>query len=99
VLLNVKSGFTPGTVGFALEGQGLAALRLDSSPAHTNTGLLPVNSDGHAVSELSSVGLTGKARYRDALFSQGTSELKIPVLVTNDGRILPQTVTGSQIEY
>nr|WP_241000428.1 OprD family outer membrane porin [Pseudomonas viridiflava] len=99
VLLNIKSGFTPGVVGFALEGQGLAALRLDSSPAHTNTGLLPVNSDGHAVSEFSSVGLTGRARYRDTVFSQGTSELKIPVLVTNDGRILPQTVTGSQIEY
>ncbi|GAB5337111.1 OprD family outer membrane porin [Pseudomonas fluorescens] len=98
-LLNLKSGFTPGAVGFALEGQGLAAMRLDSSPEHTNTGLLPVNSDGHAASDFSSFGLTGKVRYKDAMFSHGTSELKIPVLVTNDGRILPQTVQGSQIEY
>ena len=98
-LLNLKSGFTPGTVGFALEGQGLAAIRLDSSPEHANTGLLPVNSDGHAASDFSSFGLIGKVRYKDAMFSQGTSDLKIPVLVTNDGRILPQTVRGSQIEY
>lgn len=98
-LLNVKSGFTPGVVGFALEGQGLAAIRLDSSPEHANTGLLPVNADGHAASNFSSFGLTGKVRYKDAIFSHGTSELKIPVLVTNDGRILPQTVQGSQIEY
>jgi hypothetical protein len=98
-LLNLKSGFTPGAIGFALEGQGLAAIRLDSSPEHANTGLLPVNSDGHAASEFSSFGLTGKVKYKDVMFSQGTSELKIPVLVTNDGRVLPQTVTGSQVEY
>jgi hypothetical protein len=40
-ILRFTSGYTPGTVGFGLDAQGLLGLKLDSSPDRTGTGLLP----------------------------------------------------------
>lgn len=98
-LLNLQSGFTQGTVGFGLDALGLAGLKLDSSPTHAGTGLLPVHDDGHAADGFSSLGLTAKLRFGDAVVKTGTLLPKIPVLVQNDGRLLPQTYRGTQIEY
>lgn len=98
-LLNLQSGYTEGTVGFGLDALGLAGLKLDSSPTHAGTGLLPVHDDGHAASEYSSLGVTAKMRIGDAVVKTGTLLPKIPVLVHNDGRLLPQTFRGTQIEY
>lgn len=98
-LLNLQSGYTEGTVGFGLDALGLAGLRLDSSPTHAGTGLLPVHDDGHAASEFSSLGVTAKMRWGDAVVKTGTLLPKIPVLVHNDGRLLPQTFQGTQVEY
>lgn len=98
-LLNLKSGYTEGTVGFGLDALALTGLKLDSSPAHAGTGLLPVHTDGHAADEYSSFGLTAKIRFGDTLIKTGTLLPNIPVLVYNDGRLLPQTFQGTQIEY
>ena len=98
-LLNLQSGYTEGTLGFGLDALGLAGLRLDSSPTHAGTGLLPVHDDGHAASEFSSLGVTAKIRWGDAVVKTGTLLPKIPVLVHNDGRLLPQTFQGTQVEY
>lgn len=98
-LLNLQSGYTEGTVGFGLDALGLAGLRLDSRPTHAGTGLLPVHDDGHAASEFSSLGVTAKLRWGDAVVKSGTLLPKIPVLVHNDGRLLPQTFQGTQLEY
>ena len=40
-ILNVQSGYTEGTVGFGLDALGMLGLKLDSSPADSNSGLLP----------------------------------------------------------
>jgi len=98
-VLKAQSGFTEGTLGFGVEALGLSGVRLDSSRAHAGTGLLPVHDDGRAASEYSSLGLTAKLRWQDALVSSGTLLPKIPVLVYNDGRLLPQTFRGTQVEY
>lgn len=98
-LLKLQSGFTEGPVGLAAEALGMSGIRLDSSPAHAGTGLLPVHDDGHAASEFSSLGITGKLRWNGLLLSSGTLLPKIPVLVYNDGRLLPQTFRGTQAEY
>ena len=98
-LLNMQSGYTQGIVGFGVDVLGLSGLKLDSTPEHAGTGLLPVHDDGHAADEFSSLGLTAKIRWGDALIKTGTLLPKIPVLVYNDGRLLPQTFRGSQIEY
>lgn len=98
-LLNLQSGYTEGAVGLGLDALGLSGLRLDSSPTHAGTGLLPVHDDGHAASEFSSLGVTAKLRWGDAVVKTGTLLPKIPVLVHNDGRLLPQTFQGTQLEY
>ena len=45
-ILDFKSGYTPGTVGFGVDALGLLGIKLDSSPDRANTGLLPVHGDG-----------------------------------------------------
>nr|WP_314528258.1 OprD family porin [uncultured Pseudomonas sp.] len=98
-LLNLQSGYTEGVVGFGLDALGLAGLKLDSSPTHAGTGLLPVHDDGHAADGFSSLGVTAKMRIGDAVVKTGNLQPKIPVLVYNDGRLLPQTFRGTQVEY
>lgn len=98
-LLNLQSGYTEGTVGFGLDALGLAGLKLDSSPTHAGTGLLPVHDDGHAADGFSSLGITAKMRIGEAVIKTGNLMPRIPVLVYNDGRLLPQTFRGTQIEY
>ncbi|KAF1070318.1 MAG: Porin-like protein NicP [Pseudomonas citronellolis] len=98
-LLKLQSGFTDGPVGFGLDALGLAAVRLDSSRSHAGTQLLPVHADGRAAHEYSSLGLTAKLRWRELLVSSGTLLPRMPVLVYNNGRILPQTFQGTQFEY
>ncbi|MHC8375381.1 OprD family porin [Pseudomonas sp. MDT1-16] len=98
-LLNLQSGYTEGTVGFGLDALGLAGLKLDSSPTHAGTGLLPVHDDGHAADGFSSLGVTAKMRIGDVVVKTGNLLPRIPVLVYNDGRLLPQTFRGTQVEY
>lgn len=98
-LLNLQSGYTEGAVGFGLDALGLAGLKLDSSPTHAGTGLLPVHDDGHTADGFSSLGVTAKMRIGEAVIKTGNLMPKIPVLVYNDGRLLPQTFRGTQIEY
>lgn len=98
-LLNLQSGYTEGAVGFGLDALGLAGLKLDSSPTHAGTGLLPVHDDGQAADGFSSLGVTAKMRIGDAVVKTGNLQPKIPVLVYNDGRLLPQTFRGTQVEY
>jgi hypothetical protein len=98
-LLNLQSGYTEGTVGFGLDALGLAGLKLDSSPTYAGTGLLPVHDDGHAADGFSSLGITAKMRIGETVIQTGNQMPKIPVLVYNDGRLLPQTFRGTQVEY
>jgi hypothetical protein len=109
-LLNLQSGFTQGTVGFGVDAVGMLGLRLDGGgKAGTNTSsrnpsansgagnLFPADSDNSAVSEYSSLGLTGKARLSKTEARLGVLMPKLPVIVYNDGRLLPQTFKGAQV--
>ena len=57
-ILNFKSGYTPGTIGFGVDAIGLLGLKLDSSRDRANTGLLPMQEDGVAADNYSRLGLT-----------------------------------------
>ncbi|MCU1718553.1 OprD family porin [Pseudomonas sp. 5P_3.1_Bac2] len=102
--LNLSSGFTQGTVGFGVDALGLLGVRLDSGgKAHksysdrTPGQLFPLESDGSVVNQFSRLGLTAKAKVAHSEIRYGTLQTRLPVLVSNDGRLLPQTFEGSLI--
>ncbi|WP_426205313.1 OprD family porin [Pseudomonas sp. TWP3-1] len=102
--LRFISGYTQGTVGFGIDAIGLLGVRLDSgggtngatSTSYGGT-VFPSKSNGEAVDNFSSLGLTAKAKVSQTELKLGTLQPKNPVIVTNDGRLLPQTWQGGQI--
>ncbi|POA80066.1 OprD family porin [Pseudomonas sp. DP16D-R1] len=103
--LRFISGYTQGTVGFGIDAIGLLGVKLDSgggtngaanSAAYGGT-VFPSKSNGEAVDDFSSLGLTAKAKVSQTELKLGTLQPKLPVIVTNDGRLLPQTWEGGQL--
>ncbi|MBV6826806.1 OprD family porin [Pseudomonas sp. PD9R] len=103
--LRFISGYTQGTVGFGVDAIGLLGVKLDSgggtngaanNAAYGGT-VFPSKSNGEAVDDFSSLGLTAKAKISQTELKLGTLQPKLPVIVTNDGRLLPQTWEGGQI--
>ncbi|TFY87346.1 porin [Pseudomonas nabeulensis] len=102
--LRFISGYTQGTVQFGVDAIGLYGVRLDSSRADhgnytgTASGGTIFPSDGNkAVNDFASLGVTGKVKISQTELKLGTLQPKLPVIVTNDGRLLPQTFQGGQI--
>lgn len=102
-ILNYQSGYTQGPVGFGVDAIGLLGLRLDGGgdgdrgDSRTPGALFPRESNGKAVDEFSSLGLTAKAKFSNTELRYGTLQPKLPVVVYNDGRLLPVTFEGAQI--
>ncbi|MGY3170872.1 hypothetical protein ACVWYU_000245 [Pseudomonas sp. TE12234] len=97
-MLDYKSGYTDGTVGFGVDALGLMGVTLDSGKGrHVGSTMIPSDSDNSAVDEWSRLGLTGKVRMSKTELRYGTLIPKLPILVANDGRLLPQTFEGGQI--
>ncbi|MBF4555868.1 MAG: OprD family porin [Pseudomonadales bacterium] len=102
--LRFISGYTQGTVGFGLDAIGLLGIKLDSGggtngATATSYGgtVFPSKSNGEAVDNFSSLGLTAKAKISQTELKLGTLQPKNPVIATNDGRLLPQTWQGGQL--
>lgn len=98
-ILKYESGFTQGPIGFGLDALGLVGLKLDSGRGRTGTGLLPVDDEGRAPDEYAKAGATLKVRLSKSELRVGTLLPRWPTLVTNNGRLLPQTFEGSQFEF
>lgn len=97
-MLDYKSGFTEGTVGFGVDALGLQGVRLDGGKGnHRGSSMIPDERDGSAVDDWSRLGVTGKMRFSKTEARYGTLQPKLPILVTNDGRLLPQTFEGGMI--
>ncbi|WP_249676492.1 OprD family porin [Pseudomonas abieticivorans] len=102
--LDFQSGYTAGTVGFGVDAIGLLGIKLDSGAGrHGNpTGLLDGGnvfpSDGdHAADDFASLGLTAKAKISKTELKLGTLLPKLPVIMYNDSRLVPQTFQGGQV--
>ena len=104
-IFNFTSGYTEGTVGFGLDAIGLLGIKLDSgkgtayNSGSVNKGgtVFPSDGDGRAVDDFSSLGLTAKVKVSKTEARLGTLQPKLPVVTTNDGRLLPQTFEGGQV--
>nr|MBO2509558.1 outer membrane porin, OprD family [Gammaproteobacteria bacterium] len=93
-ILNFKSGYTPGPLGFGVDALGLLGIKLDSSPERGNSGLLPVQDDGRAADEYSRLGLTLKARLSKTELRVGELQPNLPVLTFSDIRLLSPSYQG-----
>ena len=105
-LLDFKSGYTEGAVGFGLDVLGTYAIRLDGGGragktgidrAPGSAGMFPLESNGKSKSDFGRVGVTGKMRYSKTELHVGTLQPRLPVVTYNDGRLLPQTYEGYQV--
>ena len=92
-------------MGFGVDAIGLYGVKLDSGKGtHYNANsagkgglVFPSDSDGRAVDDFSSLGLTAKVKVSKTELRLGTLLPKLPVVTSNDGRLLPQTFEGGQI--
>jgi len=96
-VLRYESGFTQGTVGFGLDAQALLGVTLDSGKGHhQGSGMIPSDGDS-AADTWSSFGPTAKMRLGKTELRYGTLMPKLPILLANDARVLPQSFTGTQV--
>mgnify|MGYP006195257639 FL=1 len=96
-ILNFKSGYTPGTVGFGVDAIGQLGLKLDSSADRVNTGLLPTRESGKAADDYSRLGAALKVRLSQTELKIGELQPNLPVLTFSDIRLLPPTFQGASI--
>ncbi len=88
-----ESGFTQGTVGFGVDAFGLQGIKLDSGGGrHSNT-MFPTR-NGKAKDNYSQAGGAVKARISSSTLKYGEQFVDLPVLSTDDARLLPETATG-----
>lgn len=102
--LNLQSGFTEGVVGFGVDALGLYGVRLDGGGREDKAGisrepgsLFPTKSNGSAVHDFGRLELTAKMRFSQTQLHVGSLQPRLPVLMFNDGRLLPQTFEGVQV--
>ncbi len=96
-ILNYQSGFTDGTLGFGLDAIGMLGVTLDSSAAkHVGSSMIPTD-DGKAADDWARGGVTAKARFAKTELRYGYLRPNLPILVSNDGRLLPQSFEGGQV--
>ncbi|TBU90306.1 OprD family porin [Phytopseudomonas dryadis] len=96
-MLDYQSGFTEGTLGFGVDAIGMLGVKLDSSADRINTGLLSADNAGNPQDEYSELGLTAKVRLSKSILRVGTLIPKLPTVLPNDSRLLPQTFRGAHL--
>lgn len=93
-VLNVQSGFTQGVVGFGVDAIATLGIKLDAPGPGS---VFPRENDGEAVDDFSRGGLTGKVRFSKTEARYGILAPKLPILVANDARLLPQLFEGGML--
>ena len=96
-ILDAKSGFTQGTVGFGVDVLGLYSLKLDGGKGTGGTQLLPLDHDGRPADSFGRTNVALKAKFSKTELKVGEWMPVLPVLRSDDGRSLPQTFRGGQV--
>lgn len=98
-ILDMKSGYTEGPVGFGVDGIGLLGVKLNAK--HENTaanGLLPVSRSGSTPGAFGSFRVTGKMRFSKTELKVGALREGVPVLMPNMGRMMPTLFRGVALD-
>lgn len=96
-ILDARSGYTAGVVGFGVDVLGLYSLKLDGGKGTANTQLLPVHDDGRPADDFGRLGVAFKAKLSNTELKAGEWAPTLPVLRSDDGRSLTQTFRGAQL--
>ncbi|MCY1348999.1 Porin-like protein NicP [compost metagenome] len=96
-ILDARSGFTQGSVGFGVDVLGLYAVKLDGGRGTQGTQLLPVHDDGRPADDFGRLGVALKAKVSNTELKIGEWAAALPILRSDDGRSLPQTFRGGQV--
>ena len=96
-ILDARSGYTQGTVGFGLDVLGLYSIKLDGNRGAANTQLLPIHDDGQAADDFGRTAVAAKAKLSKTELKVGEWFAVLPILRADDGRSLPQTFQGAQL--
>ncbi|MGN8261840.1 OprD family porin [Pseudomonas sp. SMSB3] len=96
-ILDARSGFTQGPVGFGVDVLGLWSVKLDGGGGTYGTALLPRHDDGRPADDYGRLAVAGKARISKTELKIGEWMPVLPILRSDDGRSLPQTFRGGQI--
>ncbi|SDH95061.1 outer membrane porin, OprD family [Pseudomonas flavescens] len=96
-ILDARSGYTPGVVGFGVDALGMLSVKLDGGGGTYGTGLLPRHDDGRPADDYGRLALAAKARISKTELKVGEWMPVLPILRADDGRSLPQTLRGGQV--
>lgn len=96
-ILDFRSGFTQGAVGFGVDVLGLYSLKLDGGQGTGGTQLLPLDSDGRPADQFGRLAVAGKMKIGKTEIKLGEWMPVLPILRSDDGRSLPQTFRGGQV--
>jgi hypothetical protein len=96
-ILDARSGFTQGPVGFGVDALGLLSVKLDGGKGTGGTQLLPIASDGRPADDFGRLAVAGKMKVSKTEVKVGEWMPVLPILRSDDGRSLPQTFQGGQI--
>ncbi|KZN19656.1 MULTISPECIES: OprD family porin [Pseudomonas] len=96
-ILDAKSGFTQGTVGFGVDVLGMYSQKLDGGKGTGGTQLLPIHDDGRPADNFGRLGVALKAKVSKTELKVGEWMPVLPILRSDDGRSLPQTFRGGQV--
>jgi hypothetical protein len=97
---NFASGFTQGTIGVGVDAFGLYGIRLDGGKGRSGAGgidFFKQGDSGEAADDLSRVGGAVKARISNTVIKYGDQMPALPVLSYDNGRLLPESFTGTLI--
>jgi hypothetical protein len=96
-ILDARSGFTQGPLGFGVDALGLYSIKLDGGKGSGGTQLLPIDRSGRPADDFGRLALSGKMKISKTEFKVGEWMPILPILRSDDGRSLPQTFEGGQI--
>ncbi|NIF23689.1 OprD family porin [Pantoea sp. Acro-835] len=101
VIANFTSGFTQGPVGFGIDGLAQYAVRLDGGRGRSGAGgidFFSQDNDGTAKHDLAKFGATAKMRFSHTVLSYGTQRPVLPIITSDDSRLLSETYTGFMLD-
>ncbi|MGE8361150.1 OprD family outer membrane porin, partial [Pseudomonas sp.] len=79
-ILDARSGFTQGTVGFGLDVLGLYSIKLDGNRGAANTNLMPIHDDGQAADDFGRTAVAAKAKISKTELKVGEWFAVLPIL-------------------